>query len=252
MAFVWVQVRLRVFGSDERFFGTAEETKAIEDLYNGKLEDDDLDSEVDASSLAFEVWNRAEQDDPDLAAKIVSLPDMVFATRPAGPSEQGDGVACYVRTQGGMDGFGFAQPYENPRLLTGHEALRLFASTPETPALPRRDDHFDLTAQLAQGPLSKPASIEGRLRGVRKRIWNRLNGTFTSVNADVADALDALFRRPLTRDAEQRLRTTLSTRADDESLADLATLLHRDGRLVIPDSAGSDPLHIVCMMGIVG
>lgn len=239
-----------VFGSDERFFGTAEETKTIEDLYDGKLDDDDLDNEVDASSLAFEVWNRAETDDPALAFKVVELPDMVFATRPANQNDQATGVACYVRTLGGMDGYGLAQPGESPRLLTGHEALRLFACRPDTPALPRRGDHFDLTAELAQGPLSKPASIEGRLRGIRKRVWNRLNGTFKSMNADLADALEALFRRPLTREAEQRLRSGLSTRGDDESLADLVTLLHRDGRLVIPDSSGTDPVHIVCTMGI--
>lgn len=245
-----LQRNAEVFGSDERFFGTDEETKAIEDLYNGKLEDDDLDSEVDASSLAFEVWSRAEEEDPRRAQKIISLPDMVYSTRPPGLNEEDTGVACYVRTQGGTDGYGFAQPAGPPRLLTGHEVLRLFSCDPETPALARREDHFDLTAQLTQGLLSKPPSIEGRLRGIRKRIWNRLNGTFTSVNADVADALDALFRRPLTRDAEQRMRTGLSTRADDEALADLLTLLHRDGRLVIPDSSGNDPVHIVCTMGI--
>ncbi len=246
-----LQKNAEVFGSDERFFGTDEETRAIEDLYNGNLNDGELDSEVDASSLAWEVWDRAEQDTPDLALKVVALPDMVFATREAAAGEQVNGLACYVRTQGGMDGYGLAQPGEQPRLLTGHEALRLFSCTPETPALPRRDDHFNLTAELAQGPLSKPASIEGRLRGIRKRVWNRLNGTFTSINADVADALDALFRRPLTRESEQRLRTGLATRPDDESLADLVTLLHRDSRLVIPDSSGTDPIHIVCTMGIV-
>jgi hypothetical protein len=245
-----LQKNAEVFGSDERFFGTADETRTIEDLYNGKLDDDELDSEVDASSLAYEVWSRAEKDDPELAAKVIGLPDLVYATRPSSDAEQVGGVACYVRTQGGMDGYGLAQPGQAPRLLTGHEALRLFASSPDTPALARREDHFNLTAELAQGPLSKPASIEGRLRGIRKRVWNRLNGTFTSMNADVADALDALFRRPLTRDAEQRLRVGLATRADDEALADLVTLLHRDGRLVIPDSSGTDPIHIVCTMGI--
>ncbi len=245
-----LHINAEVFGSDERFFGTAEETQAIENLYNGKLEDDDLDSEVDASSLAYEVWSRAEEDDPELALKVIGLPDLVFATRPAFANEQIGGIVCYVRTYGGMDGFGHAVPGETPRLLTGHEALRHFACTRDTPALDRREDHFQLTKELAQGTLSKPASIEGRLRGVRKRVWNRLNGTFASMNAEVADALEALFRRPLTRDAEQRLRGGLATRGDDESLADLVTLLHRDGRLVIPDSSGSDPVHIVCTMGI--
>lgn len=245
-----LQKNAEVFGSDERFFGTAEETQVIEDLYNGKLEDGDLDAEVDASSLAYEIWSRAEEDDPELALKVVNLPDLVYATRPSVEAEDA-GLACYVRTVGGMDGYGFAQPSEQPRLLTGHEALKLFSCDPGTPALGRRDDHFNLTAVLAQGPLSKPTSIEGRLRGTRKRVWNRLNGTFSCINADVADALDALFRRPLTREAEQRLRAGLVTRGDDD-LADLVTLLHRDGRLVIPDSSGSDPVHIVCTMGIVG
>lgn len=246
-----LQKNAEVFGSDERFFGTAEETRSIEGLYNGNLNEEELESEVDASSLAWEVWNRAEQTNPSLAAKVVALPDMVYATRKAAESEQVSGLACYVRTLGGVDGYGLAQPGEQPRLLTGHEALRLFSCTPETVAMPRRADHFDLTAELAHGPLSKPANIEGRLRGVRKRVWNRLNGTFTSINSDVADALDALFRRPLTRESEQRLRIGLGTQFDDDALANLVTLLHRDGRLVISDSAGSDPIQIVCTMGIV-
>ena len=45
-------------------------------------------------------------------------------------------------------------------------------------------------------------------------------------------------------------RNGLATRGDEESLADLVTLLHRDGRLVIPDSSGTDPVHIVYTMGI--
>jgi hypothetical protein len=245
-----LQKNAEVFGSDERFFGSAEETQTIENLYNGSLDDDDLDSEVDAGSLAFEVWNRAEEADPELAQRIINMPDLVYATRKAAEEEKVDGLVCYVRTHGGMDGYGLAQPNEQPRLLTGHEALKLFSCKPETEALLPRKDHFELTSQLARGPLRKPVSIEGRLRGVRKRVWDRLNGTFTSVNADVASALDSLFRRPLTRESEQRLRSGLSTRAEDESLADLVTLLHRDGRLVIPDSAGSDPVHIVCTMGI--
>lgn len=67
----------------------------------------------------------------------------------------------------------------------------------------------------------------------------------------VGDALEALFRRPLTRDAERRLKSALATRANDDDLADLVALLHRDNRLIIPDTAGSDPpIRIVCTMGV--
>ena len=239
------------FGSDEVFFGSEDETKAIEDLYEGKLDDTEIDVEVDASSLAYEVWSRAEEETPDLARRVTELPDMVHATRASTAADDVSGVACYVRTENDNDGFGFASQAGDLRLLTGHEALRVFRSDPETPGLPQRDDHFDLTASLARGPLARPTTIEGRLRGVRKRVWQRLNGNFVSLNADVADALDALFRRPLTRDAERRLKSALATRANDDDLADLVALLHRDNRLVIPDTAGSDPIRIVCTMGVI-
>ncbi|MDT0213937.1 helicase-related protein [Rothia sp. ARF10] len=241
------------FGSDEAFFGTDDETQAIEDLYNGKLDDAETDIEVDASSLAYEVWSRAEEETPDLAQKVTELPDLVHATRAhrtdAIPPDQ-LGIACYVRTENGTDGFGFAAAPEDLRLLTGHEALRVFQCEPDTPAAPIREDHFDLTADLARGPLARPATIEGRLTGVRKRLWRRLNGNFVTLNPEVGDALDALFRRHLTSDAERRLKTALTTRANDEDLADLVALLHRDNRLVIPDTAGSDPVRIVCTMGV--
>ena len=69
------------FGSDEVFFGTEDETKAIEDLYEGHLDDTEVDLEVDASSLAYEVWLRAEEETPELARKVTELPDLVHATR---------------------------------------------------------------------------------------------------------------------------------------------------------------------------
>lgn len=238
------------FGSDERFFGSEEETKAIEDLYDGRLDDEEIDVDVDASSLAYEVWSRAEEETPELAHKVTQLPDLIYATRPAADADETPGIACYVRTENGNDGFGFATSGDDLRLLTGHEALRVFRAGLDTPAKSRREDHFDLTAALARGPLAKPSTIEGRLRGVRKRVWNRLNGNFVTVNAEIGEALDALFRRPLTRDAERRLKSALATRPSDDDLGDLLVLLHRDNRLVVPDTAGSDPIRIVCTMGV--
>lgn len=238
------------FGSDEVFFGTDDEVMAIENLYEGHLDDTEADIEVDASSLAYEVWSRAEEETPNLARRVTEMPDMVHTTRASTVADDVFGVACYVRTENENDAFGFASPDGDLRLLTGHEALRMFRADKDTPSLPMRSDHFDLTANLARGPLAKPTSIEGRLRGVRKRVWQRLNGNFASLNADAGEALDALFRRPLSRDAERRLKSALATRANDADLADLVALLYRDNRLIIPDTAGSDPIRIVCTMGV--
>ncbi len=159
------------FGSDEVFFGTEDETRAIEDLYNGKLDETEVDTEVDASSLAYEVWSRAENETPEIAHKVTELPDLVHATRASTAADDLSGVACYVRTENGTDGFGFASKSGDQRLLTGHEALRVFRAEVNTPSMELRVDHFELTAALARGPLAKPTTIEGRLRGIRKRVW---------------------------------------------------------------------------------
>ncbi|WP_417541354.1 helicase-related protein [Microbacterium maritypicum] len=238
-----------VFGSDEQFFGSEDEVKIIEDLYKGKLDDNEIDNEVDASSLAYEVWSSAEQEHPELADRVKGLPDLVYATRPALSDRDVDGVVCYVRTENDNDGFGYGSA-DGIRLLTGQEALSRFRCDIDTPALTARADHFPLLMQMAQGNLIQSGNIEGRLSGVRKRVWNRLNGALVAGKGDVADALEAIFTRPLTKEAEKRFTTALAARSDVDDLADLLVLLHRDKRLVI-DIAAADPIHIVCSMGVV-
>lgn len=238
-----------VFGSDEQFFGSEDEVRIIEDLYKGKLDDTEFENEVDASSLAYEVWSAAEEQTPEITQRVQELPDLVYSTRPALTDRDLDGVVCYIRTENGNDGFGFGAA-NGVRLLTGQEALARFRSEPNTPALATRADHFPLLMQMAQGNLIQSGNIEGRLSGVRKRLWNRLNGALVAGKGQVAEALQAIFTRPLTKEAEKRFTAALAARSDVDDLADLLVLLHRDKRLVI-DIAAIDPIHIVCSMGVV-
>lgn len=239
----------RAFGSDEKFFGSPEETQELHDLYDGKITEVESEGEVDASSLAYEVWANAEKETPDLARKVMNMPDLVYSTRPALPQGDADGVVCYVRTENGYDGFGLAEPDQELRLLTGHQALNVFHAEPGTPTLPNRPDHFDLTADLVRGPLAKASNVQGRLRGVRLRVWNRLSQKLDTP-PQVTEALEALYARPLQTLAERRLRSALRTRPGDDDLGDLLVLLHRDENLVVPDVAGADPIRIVCTMGV--
>lgn len=238
-----------VFGSDEQFFGSDDEVKIIEDLYKGKLDDSGIDNEVDASSLAYEVWSLAERETPQLAEKVKLLPDLVYATRPSLSSQDVDGVLCYVRTENDYDGFGFGTA-KGIRLLTGQEALARFHCQPETVAMPASQDHFPLLVQMAQGNLVNSGNIEGKLSGVRKRLWNRLNGALGVSKGEVVDALEAIFTRPLTKEAEKRFTAALAARSDLDDLADLLVLMYRDKRLVV-DIAAVDPIRIVCSMGVV-
>lgn len=240
------------FGSDEKFFGTDGETKAITDLYNGKLDDEDAtNDDVDASSLAYQVWNEVLEGDPDLAKKIMGMPDMVGSARKRRATEMNEGVACYVRTLSGVDGFGLASPNDETRLLTGHEALRAFEASPEEPAAPVPTFHDDLLAELVRGPLVSTAVTAGRLRGIRRRVWNRLGETLQNHDPETAEALEALYQHPLTAEAERRLKRAIRNGLSDDDLALRISTMHHDGDLVVPVRDRQDTVRIVSSMGIV-
>ena len=236
-----------VFESDEAFFGDEKEQAQIQGLYSGRLADED-EGDVDAASYAYQVWQRAEKEHPALAARARTLPDLVNATKATRTAVDPDGVVVYVRTERGLDAFGHVTK-GGQRMLTGMEALRHLYAEPTTPGLPRSSDHFGLVAELIRGELKRPAVAHGQLRGIRKRVWSRLNGSLM-VNGDVESALDALYTTPLTNEAEGRLKVALRERSN-EDLSDLLALLYRDGRLTISEAPGQDPLRIVCSMETV-
>ncbi|MHC6215544.1 helicase-related protein [Rhodococcus ruber] len=238
------------FGSDEQFFGTDTEVRAITDLYNGTLDDQDNIDDVDASSLAYQRWHDAETNHPELAKKIAALPDMISATRARRMTDRVDGVLCYVRTESGVDGFGEAALEGQMRLLTGHEVLRAFEAAPEELGLEQHDAHDSLLKQLVHGPLATPLVAAGRLRGVRRTLWRRLGETLNNYSADTQAALDELFQHPLTKYAEQRLRKAVRSGASNDDLATRITALHRDSDLVVASRTGKDPIRIVSSMGV--
>ena len=234
----------KVFGSDEQFFGTDDEIEAIRDLYEGKIEDAD-DGEIDAASFAYQAWQTAETEHPKLADRAKALPDLVLSTKNSDYS----GVMAYARTEHGFDGFGIAGAEGQPQLLTAIEALRILECNPENEALNRMENHFELVRSLIRGPLQRPQLVAGQLRGTRARVWKRLNGSL-KLTPDAERALDAIYGAPLTNNAEVRLKVALRERNNDD-LAELLALLHRDDRLVISNNGADDPLRIICSMGLI-
>jgi superfamily II DNA or RNA helicase len=234
-----------VFDSDESFFGDEQEHAQIKGLYSGKLAEEE-EGEVDAASYAYQVWQRAEKENPDLADKARALPDLVNSTKAKRTPVDPEGVVVYIRTERGLDAFGHIAG-DDQRLLTGMEALRHLYAEPDTGGLPRSSDHFERVASMIRGELKRPEVVQGRLRGIRKRVWNRLNGSFSTLEVDVEAALEALYTTPLTKEAEGKLRAALRDRSN-EDLADLLAVMHGDGRLVLPETPGGDPLRIVCSM----
>jgi hypothetical protein len=172
---------------------------------------------------------------------------LVFATRPARENEK-NSVGVFVRTERGMDGFGFKSENEY-RLMTSYEALKYFECLPTTKGEKTQDDHFSSVQGLVHGPLQQPVIIAGQMTGIRKRVYKRLKTNLDDMPLELANALESIFSKPLTAEAESRLSKALGARSD-EDLGILVTAFHSDGRLVLQDSPGQDPIRIVCSMGV--
>ena len=87
------------------------------------------------------------------------------------------------------------------------------------------------------------------MTGIRKRVYKRLKTNLDDMPLELANALESIFSKPLTAEAESRLSKALGARSD-EDLGVLVTAFHSDGRLVLQDSPGQDPIRIVCSMGV--
>lgn len=173
--------------------------------------------------------------------------DLVFTTRPSRNSEQ-NAVGVFVRTERGMDGFGYSSG-DVYRLMTAYEALKFFESEPDTPTVNQLEEHFSSVQGLVHSPLQQPSIIAGQMSGIRKRIYKRLRSNLSKLSLEMESALEAIYSKPLTAEAEGRLRKAFTARTD-EDLAALIVALHTDNRLVIEDGTGMDPVRIVCSMGV--
>lgn len=240
----------QAFGSDESFFGSEQEVKAIKDLYDGQLDEADDIDDVDASSLAHQIWEAALQEHPESARRAMNLPFLSSATRSRTTRDLESGIACHVQTVSQQDGYGWVSASGEMQLLTGGETIKKYECTiDEQPGTPLTNQD-ELVIELVRGPLSTTAATAGALKGVRKKVWNRLGNSFTQISDEAREALDELYQRPLKKEAERRLQNAMRNGVSDEDLAARVASLHDEGDLVVPNKAGSDDLRIITMMGV--
>jgi len=259
-----------VIGTDESFFGE-EVADKLRDLYTEKagVLDEDEDEDVDLASVALQVWNSALKDARRQAER---LPPVVYATRPHRPpsvppgggevgGDDPPGVLVYLRFPDGADALVRVDETGNVVSQTMTAILRTAACAPETPALPRRPDHHDLTAQAVEqavGELSNLSGQLGSLRSTRRKVYERLKAyreAFRQTGQDTSDldrAFDALFRFPLTERARRALGRQLRLGITGPGLAEMVVNLYADERLVrvTEESPTPEPV-IVCSMGLV-
>lgn len=262
-----VRERLRenreVVGTDESFFEDDANDSLIWDLYNEKagILDDEVDTDVDLASFAYQIWKNAVDRDPALREKIPELPNVVYSTRRHTPTRDlPEGVLVYTRTSQGNDALAWVNGSGASVTESQFTILRAAECEAGTPALPRDPKHHDLVLRGVELIAFEETSIGGQLgrpSGARFRTYERLKhyadsspGTLFGTQELLA-AIDDIYRYPLTQEAIDALNRQLRTGVTDQALAELVVTLRRDGRLciVFKDDEDVEP-QIICSLGL--
>jgi hypothetical protein len=222
------------------------------------MSDGDETAQVDYTSAACEIWRRAKENYPDLAQAAIDLPDVTFATRSIHSKDVADseGVLVYTRSLHGYDRIGFAGQDDSSFRVGPHDALKMTACEPGEHGISRLHEHYELVKTVIEGPLATDElNFEGQLSGVRRRVYERLRSLISDSNVHLFspdeashEAVDALYRSPLTEYSKQALARAMRDRSSEDVLA-LVMSLHNEGRLTIDSVSDEDEVRIVCSMG---
>jgi superfamily II DNA or RNA helicase len=262
-----VRTRLKenaeVVGTDEAFFEDDNEKQKLVDLYNEKsgILDGDADNEVDLASYAYQIWKNATETDPSLKSVIEALPDVVFSTKEhASESKKPPGALVYLRTAEGNDALAWVDKDGKAVTHSQFEILNAAKCEPDTPALPRREDHHDLVRKAAELIASEEKAVGGQLgrpSGARFRTYERLKRYAEHVNGtlfespQLAKVIDEIYRYPLRQSATDALNRQLRAGISDEKLAELTIALREEDRLcLIHEEEQNREPQIICSLGL--
>ena len=166
-----VRQRLRenaeVVGTDEAFFDDEDKTDLpLFDLYHEKagMLDGDEETEVDLASYAYQIWKNAIDRDPELEKIIPAMPNVVYSTRPHKPAaDQPEGALVYLRTAEGHDALAWMNMAGKSVTESQFTILKAAECRPDTPALPRHEQHHQLVAEGVKLIIDTEKSVGGQL-----------------------------------------------------------------------------------------
>jgi superfamily II DNA or RNA helicase len=262
-----VRQRLRenaeVVGADETFFEDQDDAQVVRDLFteNAGITGGDDDREVDLASYAWQVWKNAIDRNPELEKLIPAMPNVVYSTRSHTPtSAQPEGALVYLRTAEGNDALAWVNKDGASVTESQFAILKAAECKPDTPALPRLDQHHDLVAKGVKLIVETEKSVGGQLgrpSGARFRTYERLKAYAEAVKGtllatpELLRAIEDIYKYPLVQSATDTLNRQLKSGIADQGLAELVVSLRQDGRLcrVSEDEVAGEP-QIICSLGL--
>jgi superfamily II DNA or RNA helicase len=266
-----LQQNQEVVGTDESFFGEDAANK-LRDLYTekaGTLDDDKSDEDIDLASLALQVFNSASAEDQKAAQ---ALPPVVGTARAlpdsADTAQNPPGAMAYLRFPDGADALVRVDNHGNLVSQSLSAIFRAAACAPDTPPLPKADNHHDLVARCVQIAAEEQTAFGGQLgslRSVRRKLWDRLNRyrAVLKTNPDLLTpqllaqlepVLDTVWRHPLKSAARDAISRQIRLGISDAALAEMVVRLATDDRLCeITDreEAQRQEPKLICSLGLL-
>ena len=149
----------------------------------------------------------------------------------------------YVRTAEGNDALAWVDRKGTSITESQFAILKAAACVPETPALPRHDDHHDLVRRGVELIAAEEKSVGGQLgrpSGARFRTYERLKR-----------AIEDIYSYPLRQAAIDVLNRQLRSGISDEALAQLVIELREEDRLcIIHEEEEFQEPRIICSLGL--
>lgn len=262
-----LQENAEVVGADEAFFEDDRNEHAVLALYHEKagILDGDIDGEVDLASYAYQIWKNAISRDPQLEKLIPALPPVTYATKSHTPKEQEpEGVLVYLRTGEENDALAWIDKDGKSVTESQFALLKAAECPPDTPAIPRNQNHYELVQKGVEWIVKEEKSIGGQLgrpSGARFRTYERLKrhveeikGTLfanSEFGQNLNKAIEEIYRYPLRQTAVDTLNRQLRSGISNQSLAELVVTLRDDGHLcVIEETEQTREPQIICSMGL--
>lgn len=259
-------------GSDEVFFEGDEVN--LRDLYNEKAKLDDTDdTDVDLSSMAYEIWNQAIKANPSLKDIIPHLGDMIYSTKTTDNLNE-EGVITYVRTASGFDMLSWYSKDGELISQSQKRILKAMECSIDTPPIQPLENHLELVAKANDNVKidnTNYSGILGNRFSTRYRIIDVLDSFYQQKEKeiksskmdslfygkesleDLKNATNDIYNYPLLDTVKTTLGRMLRNRKlSDEDIVDYVIDLYKDGQLVHKpkEEETAKENQIICSMGL--
>ena len=253
-----------IVGSDEIFFEGNEQN--LRDMFNeksGVLDDDGDDSDVDLSSLAYQIWKNATDADPELKTIIPALSDMIYSTKAAAKGEPG-GVITYAKTDNDFDVLSWHDASGNVVSQSQKRILGAMACGADTPAeqpLPMHHELVSKAVKAIENETTTTSGILGNRLSIRYRIITLLESYYKNpptlfYSHEAADmlklAIDDIYNHPLLESTKSTLGQMLRTNTSSDEIVEQVLEMRKNMALCRIDEERNnhkDPV-IICSMGL--